>query len=383
VVFCTIIKKDGFVGGDLCIPELFCECVFEGILVGDVRVHLEDVPDHAHFFMAEFDDNSSFHPLRDKRGHIREPHPTAWNSEKCLQWLKEKPLLINQQKDYPFMNEKMQEYKMLLAENLRSNAIDPDSISVSAFMERPGWQGGLPYICLFHILSLNEFKEGFLTKDRTMNHLELENCNSTACAAIDFWDRVMEKFNDENFKPFSYELKNWGKLFETSHDLSWSKLHEIGVRKFTDKCEVKERFRQINNELGSLIADWTQSGSGDDTYRQTLEDKDELSPEEVAKLPSIGGDRSNFIGKRHPMTMYLWYVLLANGLYQTVLTELHRDSQAEGARVPSVLRSSASSVASIVMEENGTSDIIAQHGYEIIQSINQGFDQQALASEVQ
>jgi len=53
VVFHTIIKKDGFVGGDLCTSELFRECFFEGISVGDVRVHLEDVPNHVHFFMAK------------------------------------------------------------------------------------------------------------------------------------------------------------------------------------------------------------------------------------------------------------------------------------------------------------------------------------------
>jgi len=83
---------------------------------------------------------------------------------------------------------------------------------------------------LFHILSLDKFKEGFLINDRTFTFIELDNFNSTTCAAVDFWDHVLEKFNNEQYKPYLYKLHYWGKLFETSHDLSWRKLHGLGIQ---------------------------------------------------------------------------------------------------------------------------------------------------------
>jgi len=221
-----------------------------------------------------------------------------------------------------------------------------------------------------------------LTKDKTLSHLELDNRNSSACAAINFWDCVMNKFNDESYKPFSYELRGWGALFETSHDLSWTKLHALGIQKFTDKAQVKEHFRQINNELGYIIKDWTASGSGDNTYGKDLENKDKLTADEVVRLPMIGADHPNFVHNQNPMTMYLWFILLLNGLYQTALTELHTDSQAEGSKVPSVLRCVGGSIATHANEIDGIHDMILFQGNEIIKTINRGFDQHALSAEI-
>jgi len=100
------------------------------------------------------------------------------------------------------MMRQFEEYKEILTQNLMSGNNTENTDIVLTFMDQPGWSSGILYLCFHHILSLNEFKEGFLTKDRMFTHIEIDDCNSTTCAAVDFWDCVLEKFNDEQYKPY-------------------------------------------------------------------------------------------------------------------------------------------------------------------------------------
>ncbi len=63
--------------------------------------------------------------------------------------------------------------------------------------------------------------------------------------------------------------------------------------------------------------------------------------------------------------------------------ELYKDVQAKGTRVPPVLCSGGSSIASSATGgQESMSDMFAMQGHEFIKMINRGFDQQALQSEI-
>jgi len=82
--------------------------------------------------------------------------------------------------------------------------------------------------------------------------------------------------------------------------------------------------------------------------------------------------------------MYLWYILLTNGLYQIALMELYKDMQAKGTRVPAVLCSGGSSIASTATGDKRACLIYlpCMDMKSLKQSTHRGFHQQVVPSEI-
>ncbi len=335
----------------------------------------------AHFFLNEIPKNEKDHPLKYKNNHVRMPQPSNWKQWKCVDWLKQRPAPLDGN-DKRFLSKKINQYRVIVSELLEENAVNEQTMNQAGSSRRHlfahGWGGIIPWVRLAHIFSEDEFRAGFLTKDDALTREELDAYN-TVSAKPDYWELVMQKYNDRNYRPTSICLLDWHEIFTDSLDLSWENLDTLRCFPLLKPEDAKQKFRELNNQLGTIFQNWKASGNGEGMVDLLEEREEPLSNDEMLDLPSKGGNRCDFLGSKNPAVMYLWYVLLSNGIFQTALTELETSYQGNGTNVPDVLyvrskgegNAGASTTASETFME-----MVNDQGERLIQALNRNIEKQ-------
>jgi hypothetical protein len=54
-----------------------------------------------------------------------------------------------------------------------------------------------------------------------------------------------QRFNDEDWSPTSFVLKDWGEWFVEEHDLSWAAMRTLGVSDPLTADNFKKRFQDL------------------------------------------------------------------------------------------------------------------------------------------
>lgn len=260
------------------------------------------------------------------------PRPGAWNMDERLVWLEKFKIRTNQQ-DLSFLKKKIGDYTNNLNEVVMAQAADKSSNE--SYWERSGWPN-LGMRCRFiQVITSDEMRPFFVARDAAEAHRTELDARGTESAPKSAWQRMADEFNDETKTYQSLSLgENWGHWYSESHELSWSVLEKYDCVKLIDGKEMKKKFQEMNNFLGSMYKGFMTSGNGDDMCGKQMESGD--MPVDVAMLPTQGGDRYDFLNSRHPSILYLWYQLLAVGLWATACTEFPVEESAQDGSCPSV-----------------------------------------------
>jgi hypothetical protein len=182
-------------------------------------------------------------------------------------------------------------------------------------------------------------RETFLQRDSAaMTRLQLD-ARGTDSERPSPYQKMANMYNDSNYHTESMVLEeSWGPWYKTSKDCSWSELEKYDVLKISDGKEFKEKLRFMINELGSMHSDWNASGNGDDQQNcRSASDIDDSESTPESSISSLqGGDRLSFRVHRHPSVMYLWFSLLACGLWNAACTEFSEEWKGSGSNTMSV-----------------------------------------------
>jgi hypothetical protein len=300
----------------------------------------DEVQRRSHFFMNEWRADHAEHPLKKGTSVIKAPSSKNWRLPQFTEWLQKKTLPLDEnRKDITFLRKTILEFKTAVA---AAGAESQSSLDDSGdpWISK-GWAGLTPWIRLIQIVDSEEMRGAFIMKDDPITRLQLDAIRSDS-AHKTFWVLLQEKFNDETYRPSSYELdSSWGEWYKETRRLDWDILTTMDVTKLADGKAAKERYRKLNNLLGGVYKNWEASGNGEDMYAKDLElGIGQDLPEREMK----GGDRIDFLHNQTPAIMYLWYVLLMNDLFQVSLTEIDPAFQAEGNSFPSVYDTDATSL---------------------------------------
>jgi hypothetical protein len=87
------------------------------------------------------------------------------------------------------------------------------------------------------------------------------------------------------------------------------------------------------NELGSMYSAWNASGNGDDQHNCSSSDMDDLDSTDDSISALQGGDRLSFrVLHRHPSVMYIWFSLMACGLWNAACIEFPEEWKGSGSK---------------------------------------------------
>ena len=190
-----------------------------------------------------------------------------------------------------------------------------------------GWGGIVPNVRLVETVLSSDLREAFLTRDEVLTR-EQNDAQNTEKGAIDFWELVVEKFNNKNWKPKSMILNSaWGgRFFLKEQKLCWAELTARKIDPISKAGRAKTLWMHLSNELGTVHQNWTQSGAGDTLHVHS----EESGPMERDDVVLAGSDRLMFLRDRNPAVMYLWFQLLEFGLFQNASASLPPGIQADG-----------------------------------------------------
>lgn len=271
------------------------------------------------------------------------PRPKAWSKDRLLEWLTKFPIQT-QQKDLDFLRWKIVAYKEKLTDSLADERTNEDS--AVTYWERKGWQN-LAFRCRFiDVITSDEMKHYFIKKDSVECTRTEFDARGTEREKVSPWQRMADEFNDESKTYQSAALgEEWGHWYSESKDLSWNELATHGCHPLTDGKEMKKKFAELNNMLGAVYKRFSMSGNGDDMCGTQMESG--TCAVDITMLPTQGGDRLDFLNSTHPAVLYLWYQLLAVGLWQTACTEFPTTFSAEDGDCPITLGGDDSSIGSM------------------------------------
>jgi hypothetical protein len=282
-----------------------------------------------------------------------------WKRDDLLTFLS-KHRLDDNRKDLDFLRGKISELRQEISEA-------KESLGIESLWEKRDWRGLTPWIRLCMVVDHDSLRTAYLGRHDQKSRQELDG-RKTDKVPESYWKQATDLFNSDSWAPKSYALDGWGTCFETSHDLSWTVLNDLGVKKLDEKNkdgkgeEFKKRYGIIKQNWDTMYQRYQDSGQGkeavserqrvlvSDTATRGGANDDELSSSEsdalVAREPEgaedvilAGGDRLDYLHDRPIQTMYFWYVLLVNGLLGRARSQVNQEYAVEGGHVPSVFPS--------------------------------------------
>lgn len=265
----------------------------------------------------------------------KDPRPKNWNTEKCVKWLHNHPVINSDEVTY--LQEVVSARKKLEEEGAESQRQERELLEKN-------WTGETPYIRLIHCLIDHEdVREAFVTRhDLAPGRMGIENRNSISKRSKTVWELMAEKWNDPSFST-NTEAINIHFHFADSFTVEYSQVEEL-AKATPEKC--KHKFQSMVNELNNCVHKWEKSGQGDggDLADNDHVDGEPLDPDDEGYGSLKGRSQGaldciqSFFEYNQLYLVYLWYMLDKYGLLGSSLQRLNEKfSSGDGASgVPSV-----------------------------------------------
>ena len=107
-------------------------------------------------------------------------------------------------------------------------------------------------------------------------------------------------------------------------------VQEVQEADFADSDDVQDE-EDRKSLFNSVLS---RSMNGDDMNEKGMETGEETI--DADELPTQGADRKDFLWTSHPASLYLWYMLLQAGLFQSAKTEFPTGYLIEGEEIASL-----------------------------------------------
>jgi hypothetical protein len=299
----------------------------------------KEVQRRAHFLLngvpeLELLEPGSTNPLHQGRA-AKAPATSNMRMKDLQEWLRICEFKVNPQ-DKAFLTYMVDKEKALLTDCLKADAGDQGGDSNESHWQRTGCQN-LAYRCrVVEVFTCDAMREHVMTRDDVLASRLALDARSTDSEPKSGWQIMCDYFNNEEISFKSVKLNDeWGIYWGQRYDLSWDYLHKYQCPKIQDGAAFKKMYCQWNTILFQIVDNWVGSGNGEEMLAKDIE-IDGDADNDISQLQTQGGDRLNFLSNRHPVNMYLWFQLLATGLFQVSQSALN--TGVLGSRCPRVSR---------------------------------------------
>ena len=275
----------------------------------------------------------------------RQPRPTNWKIDKCIEYLMSNPIPTSEKRDLDFLQSELEEWKGIQCLVNESHTRQEDRI-----LHR-SWSCDIPYLRLYHTLVEDNIRIAFGKAYHAKTREELDGRNSTLFQ--DFYELAAKQFNDGKWIPDSLVLP------DLHEDYARSKPLPLNVAPITAD-QFKKKLNDNRYKMVKVIADWERSGAGagminnvtegdndeekDDDATETQHDiqQQRRTQSETQQYEFIDGDdRKSFLRERPPHILYLWHISHQYSILTKVRQQLNGDFVVDGKSAPSVDTSSA------------------------------------------
>jgi hypothetical protein len=305
------------------------------------------------------------------------PKPNGWNAAKCIEWLKENPILSDD--DIAFLHRKVMEVREVVANGTTQKSVNQESDGDRETGNK--WIGPLPYLRLIHCLLEDDIKEAFLRRHRSKTIQEIDARRSDV-RPDDVHDLIANKWNSSTFNPKTM-VSNCHYDYAQEIDIGYEVTRDFSRATPT---KVKDKLAKMKSDLTSIISKWERSGQGDGgTIEESDEDDDEevIGDETSTEQPkqdkfewgrSKGRTgafdcRESFLGPNPSYLLYFWDVLDDNDLFDTTINRLSDEAGASSPnQPPSVGRSKGQ--ASVTSEMDNLSTYVSTFRNVIVAATN-------------
>jgi hypothetical protein len=173
------------------------------------------------------------------------------------------------------------------------------------------------------VFKCDAMREHVMNRDNVLPSRLALDARGTDSEPKSGWQIMCDFFNNEEITFKSLKLNDeWGIYWGESHDLSWDYLHKYQCPKIQDGAAFKTMYGKWNTILFQIVDNWLGSSNGDEMLAKDIEIDGDAN-NDISQLQTQGGNHLNFLGNRHPINMYLWFQLLATGLYQVSQSALN------------------------------------------------------------
>lgn len=172
------------------------------------------------------------------------PRPKQWVRADVDAFFAEFSLILDE-RDIAFLNFEVQRQRSssLLAVETQLNAANDRN---ETYWERKGWQN-LGFRCRFiETITCESMVEHFIERDSTAKSRTEVDGSNTDSATKSSWQHLADRFNNVDYNPKSQVLEaEWGEVYATSHDLSWTELKKYGCEIIKDDREMRMKWITI------------------------------------------------------------------------------------------------------------------------------------------
>ena len=148
----------------------------------------------------------------------RQPHPSNWKMDKCIEYLMSNPIPMSEKRDFDFLQSELEEWKGIQRMVNDSHKREDDWI-----LHR-SWSCDIPYLQLYHTLVEDHIRSAFRKAYHAKTREELDDRNSMLFQ--DFYELAVKQFNDGKWIPDSLVLPDLHEDYARSKPLP-SMLHQL------------------------------------------------------------------------------------------------------------------------------------------------------------
>ena len=305
----------------------------------------------------------------------RQPRPSNWKIDKCLEYLMSNPIPTSEKRDLDFLQSELEEWKGI------QRMVNDSHKREDVWILHWSWSCDIPYLRLYHTLVEDHIRIAFRKAYHAKTREELDGRNSTLFQ--DFYELAAKQFNDGKWTPDSLVLPDLHK------DYARSKPLPLNVAPITAD-QFKKKLNDNRYMMVKVIADWERSGVGVGMINNVIEGDDDEEKDDDATETQFdtqrqcrtqnetkqyefldGDDRKSFLRERLAHILYLWHISHQYGILTKVRQQLTGDFIVDGKTAPSIDTSSAckqkqTPSSALVSESEGLNKNIEQ----IVDSIN-------------
>lgn len=213
----------------------------------------------------------------------REPRPSNWNKEKCVEYLLKNPIPSTKKEETNYLYEELLKWKDI-QEMINQSHMDAEETVVSKT-----WSNDVPFLRLYHCLIDDSLRSKFARTFSVKTRQELDGRNNRTLYR-DFYDELADKFNDKTWVPSSLAIPDVHEAFAESKPLP------LTVGEVTGE-QLKKKLTDARYKMVKVISDWERSGSGRGMI-MTQDDEFDADPECLVYAFVDGDDRKNFLRER-------------------------------------------------------------------------------------
>lgn len=180
------------------------------------------------------------------------PRPSGWSVEKCINELKTKFIITNQD-DMLFLSQECTRVTTILV------AAQEEAAATAVHLQQGFWRGPVPFLRLIHCLVDNDdIKSAFLRRAIAQTRAQLDARNSLERAPT-VYELLADKWNSPNFNPTTTVLQVH-QDFATPIDCSHA---QVATLTPADASKVEDYVTKMRSSLLRIITNWEQSGQGE------------------------------------------------------------------------------------------------------------------------